>query len=98
MPSLPTVVEWSRGRAERVVLGVADDNAAAVRLYERSRFVATGQTEPFPDRVGVLVLSYASSFSTAWRAGALPAVRFETVAVLYLIVCRYTERVAKVRK
>lgn len=43
------VIAWARaGRFERVVLDVADENTAAIRLYERHGFVANGTAGTLP--------------------------------------------------
>ncbi len=43
------VIEWARtGGYERVVLDVADENAAAIALYERHGFVTNGTTGTLP--------------------------------------------------
>jgi len=43
------VIAWARaGRFERVALDVADENAAAIRLYERHGFVANGTAGTLP--------------------------------------------------
>jgi RimJ/RimL family protein N-acetyltransferase len=47
------VVTWGARRAERIRLGVATDNPAALALYARSGFVATGEEKPFEGRPGI---------------------------------------------
>jgi len=47
------VVTWAALRADRVRLGVATDNHAAIALYGRSGFVATGEEKPFDARPGI---------------------------------------------
>ena len=44
-----TVIDWAREQGyERLVLDVADDNTAAIRLYERNGFTATGARGTLP--------------------------------------------------
>ena len=51
------VVEWARARgARRVLLGVAENNDAARRLYERLGFALTGEAEPLQSDPSRLVL------------------------------------------
>jgi len=41
------VMDWAAARgAQRVLLGVAENNEAAQRLYERLGFKLTGRSEP----------------------------------------------------
>lgn len=43
------VIAWCRGYAlPRVRVGVAEDNEAAARLYERAGFEPTGEARPLP--------------------------------------------------
>jgi GNAT superfamily N-acetyltransferase len=43
------LIAWARGRgAERVALWVTETNAAAITLYVRRGFAATGETQPLP--------------------------------------------------
>jgi ribosomal protein S18 acetylase RimI-like enzyme len=43
------VVDWARAAGfRRLVLEVADENVAAIRLYERNGFIATGATSSLP--------------------------------------------------
>lgn len=43
------VVEWARGgEYKRILLHVADDNIAAIRLYESKGFLPTGRTGTIP--------------------------------------------------
>ena len=43
------VVAWARSEGfERLVLDVADDNAVAIRMYERKGFLPTGRTAHMP--------------------------------------------------
>jgi RimJ/RimL family protein N-acetyltransferase len=52
------VVQWGALRADRIRLGVATDNLAAMALYARSGFVPTGEEEPFKGRPGISVRYY----------------------------------------
>jgi hypothetical protein len=40
-------------------VGVAEDNEAAIKLCEGAGFVATGETEPFQGRDGIVVRNFA---------------------------------------
>lgn len=52
------IVEWTAPRAERIRLGVADDNQAAIALYTRCGFRPTGEEEPFEGRPGIVSRYY----------------------------------------
>jgi RimJ/RimL family protein N-acetyltransferase len=52
------VVIWGARRADRIRLGVATDNHAAMALYARCGFVPTGEEEPFKGRPGIRVRYY----------------------------------------
>lgn len=45
---LDTVIAWARGRGDRLLLDVHEDNPAAIRYYERRGFAFTGRTQPYP--------------------------------------------------
>jgi RimJ/RimL family protein N-acetyltransferase len=47
------IIEWSSPRADRIRLGVADDNQPAIALYTRCGFLPTGEEEPFEGRPGI---------------------------------------------
>ena len=48
---LAAVISWAEGQgASALRLGVADDNLAARRFYERHGFVSTGKSEPLRSR------------------------------------------------
>jgi ribosomal protein S18 acetylase RimI-like enzyme len=48
------VIEWSRGRGERLLLEVHENNEPAIRFYRRRGFVPTGATVPYVlDRTAV---------------------------------------------
>jgi ribosomal protein S18 acetylase RimI-like enzyme len=51
------VVDWAKARgAKRVTLGVAENNDAARRLYERLGFTLTGEAEPLHSDPSRMVL------------------------------------------
>jgi GNAT superfamily N-acetyltransferase len=51
---LDAVIEWSRGRGERLLLEVHENNETAIRFYRRRGFVPTGVTAPYVlDRTAV---------------------------------------------
>jgi len=45
---LDAVIDWARGRGDRLLLEVHEDNEAAIRSYLRRGFVFTGRTQPYP--------------------------------------------------
>jgi ribosomal protein S18 acetylase RimI-like enzyme len=54
------VVEWAEDRgADAVTLWVNEENAAAVGLYERAGFTATGARQPFASAPEVAELEFA---------------------------------------
>jgi ribosomal protein S18 acetylase RimI-like enzyme len=54
------VIDWARERgARRVILGVAQDNDPARRLYERLGFALTGKAEPLHSDPSRLTLEMA---------------------------------------
>jgi RimJ/RimL family protein N-acetyltransferase len=52
------VVRWASWRADRMRLGVATDNHAAMALYARNGFTPTGEEQPFKGRPGINVRYY----------------------------------------
>ena len=52
------IIEWSALRADRIRLGVAEDNQAAIALYTRCGFLPTGKEEPFEGRPGIATRYY----------------------------------------
>jgi len=52
------IIEWSAPRADRIRLGVAEDNQAAITLYTRCGFLPTGEEEPFAGRSGIATRYY----------------------------------------
>ncbi|MGW6130530.1 N-acetyltransferase family protein [Cellulomonas sp. NPDC055163] len=51
--------EAARAGAETLSLWVREDNTAALRLFERLGFAATGERHPVPGREGLVELRYA---------------------------------------
>ena len=47
------VVEWGARRADRMRVGAASDNHAAIALYTRCGFLPTGEELPFDGRPGI---------------------------------------------
>lgn len=45
---LDAVIEWARGRGDRLLLDVHEDNQPAIRSYLRRGFAFTGRTQPYP--------------------------------------------------
>ncbi|MGO4593535.1 GNAT family N-acetyltransferase [Leifsonia sp. 2TAF2] len=45
---LDAVIDWARGRGERLMLDVHEDNDPAIRTYLRRGFTFTGRTQPYP--------------------------------------------------
>jgi GNAT superfamily N-acetyltransferase len=45
---LDAVIEWARGRGDRLLLDVHEHNGPAIRYYERRGFAFTGRTQPYP--------------------------------------------------
>lgn len=56
------IIEWSTPRADRIRLGVAEDNQAAIALYMRCGFLPTGEEEPFEGRAGIATRYYERRF------------------------------------
>ena len=51
---LDAVIDWARGRGDRLLLEVHEDNEPAIRSYQRRGFAFTGRTQPYPlDRTAV---------------------------------------------
>ncbi|MFF9562181.1 GNAT family N-acetyltransferase [Leifsonia sp. NPDC014704] len=45
---LDAVIDWARGRGDRLLLEVHEDNEPAIRSYLRRGFMFTGRTQPYP--------------------------------------------------
>ena len=45
---LDAVIDWARGRGERLLLEVHEENEPAIRSYLRRGFTFTGRTQPYP--------------------------------------------------
>jgi ribosomal protein S18 acetylase RimI-like enzyme len=52
------IIAWSAPRADRIRLGVAEDNHAAIDLYTRCGFMPTGEEQPFEGRPGIATQYY----------------------------------------